>query len=157
MIIDLKRTVIKIQLRRFITLIAFVIVIIFIMLLGSLKDIYLGLTKYQWAMIVSVLYIIFAIYESLLDFNYIYFNDEGNKILFRYFSMSFFNRKKQSIEIPKEFFGGYTVEKSLAGIKQKLTLYQRIKDKNAKYPSVSITALSKMQTSDLLKTLDKYR
>ena len=127
------------------------------MLGGSLQHNYLGITKYQWALIVGALYALLAVAEAILELNYIYFSNTDDRIMLRYFSMSFFNRKKHSIEIPIERFGGYYLKKSLWGIKKKLILIQRVKNVDAKYPPVSITALNKQELKKLLDTLNNYK
>jgi hypothetical protein len=157
MIIDLKRTVIKIQLRRFITLFVFMIFIILVIFLLDVKQSYFGLSKYQWAIVISGLYVAFVIYQAILELNYIYFNDQGDRIILRYFSMSFYNSKKQSIEIPIESFSGYEIRTSFAGLKQKLVLYERIKNTDAKYPAVSLSALSKNQKENLFAALERNK
>jgi hypothetical protein len=155
MILDLQKTVIQTQIRRFITLMVFVAIIIFVVLIGDLSTKYFGLSKFQWAVIISALYMGAAIIESLLDHNYIYFSDESDTIILRYFSMSFFNKKKNSIEIPNKDFKGYTFEKKFGGLKEFLILSQDYKGKEAKYPPINITALSKGQREKLIKSLDK--
>jgi hypothetical protein len=155
MVIDIQRTVIKTQIRRLITLLIFVIIMIFVMLTGSSKETYLGIGKYKWSVIISILYFGAALIESVIDYNYIYFSDEGDRIVLRYFSMSFFNKKKNSIEIPNKDFKSYTLEKKLGGIKELLTLVQDYKGKDATYPSVNISALSRKQRQKLINSLDR--
>ena len=157
MTIDIQRTVIKIQLRRFITIIIFTLGALIIMLGGSLQHNFMGITKYQWALIVGVFYALVATIEAILELNYIYFSNTDDKIVLRYFSMGFFNRRKHSIEIPIDRFSGYILKKSFWGIKKKLVLIQRIKNVDAKYPPVSITALKKEELKRILHTLDGYR
>ena len=155
MVIDIQRTVIKTQIRRFITLLVFVTIMIFVMLTGNSQETYIGITKYKWAVIISALYLGGALIESLIDYNYIYYSDEGDRIVLRYFSMSFFNKKKSSIEIPNKDFKSYTIEKKYSGIKEFLTLVQDFKGKDAKYPAVNISALTKKQKEKLIESLDR--
>jgi hypothetical protein len=157
MIIDLQKTVIRTQMRRFITLIVFVIIIIFVVLMGNLQTQYFGLSKYQWAIIISFLYLAASIIESVLNLHYIFYSDEGDVIILRYFSMSFFNKKKNSIEIPNKDFRGYAIEKKLNGFQEFIILYQDFKGKEAKYPAVNITALSKVQKDKLIASLEKNK
>lgn len=124
------------------------------MLTGNSQVKYIGLTKYQWSVVISIIYLGVAILESYLNFNYIYYSDEGDRIVLRYFSMSFFNSKKNSIEIPNKDFKGYTLEKKFGGYKEYLTLIQDFKGKDAKYPAVNITALNQKQRSKLITSLD---
>ena len=157
MIIDIRRTVIRTQLRRFITLILITLIMLMVMLLGSLQNDFLGINKYQWGLIIGAIYIISLIIEGMFELNYIYFSDEEGKIIFRYFSMSVFSRKKNSIEIPIERFGGYKIVESLGGFKKQIIFYHKLKKEKAKYLPVSITSLSKEQLATLKKTLDRYK
>jgi hypothetical protein len=155
MVIDIKRTVIKIQLRRFITVLLFIAIIVFL-LTGIVKEKLWELSKYQWSMFVAALYLLTLIIDNVLEPYYIYYSDEGKKIIFRYFSLGFFNRRKSSIEIPKEQFVGFRIEKSLFGFKEKIILMQHVKNIDAKYPSVSLWALSKTEKHNLTESLKSH-
>ncbi len=155
MVIDIKRTVIRIQLRRFVVVILFLIIIVFL-LTGLVKEMLWGLSKYQWSMIVAALYLLNLIIDNLLEPYYIYYSDEGKKIILRYFSLGFFNRRKNSIEIPKDQFAGFQADKSLFGIKEKIILLQHVKNIDAKYPPVSLWALSKTEKHNLKESLKSY-
>lgn len=157
MVIDLQRTVIKTQVRRFLTVMVFGAIIIFVLLTGSSRTEYLSITKYQWAVIISILYFGAAILESIIDFNYIHYSDETDTIILRYFSMSFFNKKKNSIEIPNKDFRGYYFEKKFGGLKEFIILIQDYKGKEAKYPPVNVTALSKSQREKMIASLEKNK
>lgn len=157
MVIDIKNTVIRVQIRRFIVLIVFAAIMIFILVMGSSRAQFLELSKYQWAIIISLVYLGIAIFESLLDYNYIYFSDEGDKVMLRYFSMGFFNKKKNSIEIPNKDFMGYSLEKKLYGFKEFIILIQNYKGKEANYPPVNITALSGKQREKLIASLERSK
>ncbi len=157
MVIDIQRTVIKTQLRRFLTLIGLMIVIVAVLLIGSLGNDFLGLTKYQWALIIAGIYLVSLILEAFLELNYIYFSDDDDLIILRYFSMSVFNRQKNSIEIPKSSFSGYEIKKSIFGLKKSIILRQRLKIKEVKYRAVSITGLNAGELQLLTKVLDRYK
>jgi hypothetical protein len=156
MTLDTKRNVIKNQLRRLITIVVYAFFLTIIILVGNRNYDFLGIGKYQLAIILTVIFTVLFILEALLELNYIYFSDDDDRIVFRYFSMSFLNKKKNSIEIPKDRFRGYILMKSLMGYKKKIILKQQIKDIEAKYPAVSISALNKDQTARLIKALDRY-
>jgi hypothetical protein len=157
MTLDTQRNVIKNQLRRLITIIIYAFFLTLLMLVKNRRTEFLGINPYQWSLILTMVFVILFMLESLLNLNYIYFSDDDDRIVFRYFSMSFLNKKKNSIEIPKDRFRGYILEKSLLGFKKKIILMQRVKDIDAKYPAVSISALNKNQTARLIKALDKYK
>lgn len=154
--IDLKRTVIKIQLRRFISLIVFIIVIIVLLLLSDPKEVIMGLSRYGWGIVLASVYIIVAIVEGFMDLNYIYYSDRAGKITLKFFSLSFTNRKKQFFEIPYNEFIGFKIERSLLGLRERLILIRMFRNKEANYPPVSISALSKEQKKSLIASLSKY-
>jgi hypothetical protein len=156
MVLDIHKTVFRIQLRRFIVLMVFIIFVLAAMLLGKLHTLYFGLSKYQLALLISAFYVLYTLFESFLELYYIYFSDEGDNLQLRFFSLSILNRKKQAIEIPKASFGGYTVKKSMGGLKTKLILYHKLKTSKAKYPEVSIAALSNNEKQMLFALLNKY-
>lgn len=157
MIIDKQKKVIATQLRRMITTLVFALGVIVIMLVGNRHVPFLGLNKYNWALVITAVFFLTLIIEGLFDFNYIYFSDAKNIITLRFFSLGFFNRRKQSIEIPISEFSDFKIEKSLYGIKEKLILYRKIKTKDAKYPAVSITFLNKKEKEMLVTTLIHYK
>jgi len=157
MVIDIKRTVIKTQIRRMITLISTTVLIIVVVLAFNLQNTFLGMHKYQWGLIIGLLYFLSIIFESMLDLNYIYFSDSDDHIILRYFSMSIFNKKKHSIEIPKDVFGGYQLVSSLKGMKYQIILLEKVKDKIAKYHPVSLASLNKKQLKQIISALDKYK
>jgi hypothetical protein len=49
--------------------------------------------------------IINAFTNTFRSYNYIYFNDDSDKIVLRYFSPNIFTSKKNSIEMPKGYLG----------------------------------------------------
>jgi hypothetical protein len=91
-----------------------------------------------------------------LNYQFIFFSDEGEKIIFRYFSTGLISGKKNSVEIDKRTFSGYKVESRFIGLIQSITLFQRFNEGVAKYPPVYISALSKEEKAKLIKTLKSY-
>lgn len=94
----------------------------------------------------------FIVYLAI-GFNYIYFNDAGDKILFRYQSLNPIINEPKSIEIPKNSFVKFDISSSFFGIKQKITLYQGTSGGFAKYPSISIASLNKNEKDALITSL----
>jgi len=146
MIIDTKKSVIKVKFR--------------FMLFGILSLVFVGIlifTSYIKGapLIVSLIVAIILTYAYIFikDFNYIYFNDEGTKYILRYFTFIPTILSQKSIEIPKSALVKYSVEKTMLGLREVLILFEHTKRGVAKYPEVSITLLSKEQKEQLLKAL----
>ena len=98
MVIDLQKTIVKMWLRRFITLIIFVILAVASIFTLSSEGHYYGLNKYQIALTIVLIYIVIALIVPILELNYVFFSDEGEFIVLRYFSSGYINRKKRVIQ-----------------------------------------------------------
>ena len=157
MVIDTRQTVIRTHLRRFITLVIFTTLVIILLIGGGPGKIWLGMNKFSWALIVGLIYLILLILESMLELNYIFFSDEDEKIMLRYFSMSMLSKKKNTIQIPKNELGGYEILEFLWGREKKIVLLHRFKGKDARYPPVSLSGLSKEEFFSLTGCLDKWK
>ena len=156
MTIDIKRTVLRIQLTRFIVAIIFTISVVTVLIHKAFRNEILGLNREQWALALVFIYIIITAFDFIREPFYIYYKDDGSKIIFRYFSLGFFNKQKSAIEIPKPDFRGFEIKKYLLGFKEKIILSQKIKGKIAKYPAVSITSLNKKEKEKIVSSLNKY-
>jgi hypothetical protein len=156
MIIDTEKKVFLTHLRRLIALLVFAVGVLLIMLVGSMPKTFLGLNKYNWALVVSILFIVASVLESFVGFCYVYFSDDKGILTFRYFSLSYFNSNKKLYQIPVSEFVRYELKSSMGGLKTTLTLYRLIKNQEAKYPSISLSLLDKVEIAKLIATLDKY-
>jgi uncharacterized membrane protein YbhN (UPF0104 family) len=157
MIIDIKRTILRQNVSSFIATIVFILVIVLLLFVPFSNNLIKGLDNNQLAVTMIIVYIVYALFRSLRQFNYIYFNDESDKIVLRYFSPSLFTSKKNSIEIPRKEFAGYTLQSFFMGYREKLILQRRTPKGIASYPPVSITALSYKEKHDLLLSLEKLK
>ena len=77
--------------------------------------------------------------------------------MLRYFSPGLFTARKNSIEIPKKEFAGYEIESFFMRYREKVILMRKTGKGVAKYPPVSITALSHSERHDLLISLGKIK
>lgn len=139
--------------RMYIYTIALAMVIPFILLSDLFEKPIFGISKYVIAVSLICIYSGYYLIRYLLDLNFIHFNIESGKIIFRYYSLRPINRQHRSIEIPITSFGGFRIQKRFFGLKNELILYQKLQGKLAKYPPISITALNKEQTQLLTNTL----
>ena len=153
MTIDLTRRVIQVQLSRFISAIAFIVLEVAFLFFLKFKVADFFTNKFV-ATLLLVLFLLYKIVERLLELNYIYFSDKDNTVIFRYFSMSYFSKQKNSIEINKSQFGGYELSTALFGFKKVVTLIHTVGNKEAKYKPVSISSLTKAEFDKLIKSLD---
>jgi len=157
MIIDTKRTILRQNLSNFIATIVFVLLMVLLLFIPFSDNLISGLDNKLLAIFMGISYVIYAFYKSFRNFNYIYFNDESDKIVLRYFSPNIFTSKKNSIEIPKREFAGYELQSFFLRYREKIILHRRMPKGIARYPAVSITALSMTERHEMLLSLEKLK
>ena len=116
----------------------------------------LGVGETIWTVILTLLYVIVVFQPVLLNYQYIYFSDDGEVIILRYFNAGIFGKKKNSVEISKPVFLGYHVDRKVFGLIQSITMYARLKQGRAKYPPVFISALKKAEKEKIFTALNNY-
>ena len=116
----------------------------------------LGINQTIWTVFILVLFITIMFLPALLKFQYIYFSDEGETIIFRYYTAGIIEGKKNSIEINKRTFSGFALENRLLGLSQSLTLYQQLQQGVATYPPVYISSLKRDERARIIKSLNLY-
>lgn len=107
----------------------------------------LGISIIALATLFTMLYI---------GLNYIYFSDDGDTIILRYYSLNPLFSEPKSIEIPKNSFIKFEIKKSFFGLNKEVTLYQKTKNGIAKYPAVSLSALNDKELERIQSVLEKY-
>jgi hypothetical protein len=157
MIIDIKKTILRKNLSKFIALIVLILVICGLLFIPFNNNLINGLENSLLAIFFAIAYVIYAIYESFRNYNYIFFSDESDKIILRYFSPNIFTAKKNSIEIPKKDFAGYNLDSFFMRYRERITIFRRSGKGLAKYPPVSITALNHDERHSLLHTLNQLK
>lgn len=103
--------------------------------------------------IVGGVFLLGAFIVIILNFQYIRYMVEKNKLIFRYYSVFAFNRNYQSIEIPIEHLRKVEVFKVLFGLKWDLRFTVRIRQGIAEYPLVSLSAVPFRDRRKILEQL----
>jgi hypothetical protein len=116
----------------------------------------LGMGETVWTIILVAIWCYFAITPILLHHQFISYSDEGEKIIFRYFSTGIFGGKKNSVEISKKTFSGYRTDSRFFGLIRTITLFQQYKEGVAKYPPFYISALNRKEREKLFGSLNLY-
>jgi hypothetical protein len=114
----------------------------------------LGLGETAATLVVVIIWLITCLLPMLLNYQYFYFSDEGKNLTFRYFNAGIIGGKKNSIEIDKADFSGYTIRLKYFGLSRSLLLYQKVGQSTGKYPPVYISALTRDQRVKLTRSLD---
>jgi hypothetical protein len=110
-------------------------------------------------LILSCLFVIFVILVGLnliRENNFIIYKETDDRIIVRYYPLHPFHDKFKSIEISKKTFSHFELKKKNMGLREDLFLFQMSAKGLARYPGISLSALSKQQRSEVLESLSKY-
>jgi hypothetical protein len=134
----------------------FYYVLIFLYLAVSIILIYLQVEPiYPIFGAISVFVFSIIVISLLLNLNYIIYQESEEKIILRYYPLHPFHHQFKSIEIPKKSLSHFDLNQKLFGLRPELILYQKTDRGLAKYPSVSISSLSKSNRAKMINSLQK--
>ncbi len=134
----------------------FVMVIALLFWPGVLPEWLTAGTRTAVAVPVTLLYIYFAVGPAILRHHYIYYSDDGDRIILRFYSAGFSRGMPRSIEIVKRDFRGYSVSTSFGGLIPSLILYEKRRGKVAKYPPVPLSAVQRKIRVKIYESLQLY-
>ncbi len=155
MIFDNRNIVVRLTIRRYLSLLAFLIIMAFLLLVNVIKRPLWGFDKFFYVVVTCSIYILYVVFTYFRSYNFFSFNDEGEKLVFRFISLRPFDNEKKAIEILKKDFGGYKIHKSFLSFKRELILKVKIKKGVVNYPPISITALSQKHLKMLVNSFDQ--
>jgi len=105
--------------------------------------------------IITVIYVIVIAKRFILSPYYIYVNNEGAVLHFKYFTLHPFLIQKYAIEIPKSEFAGYELKRSCYGLCNNILLKRVHKGKKINYPLIRLSILTKEERQQLFEILEK--
>ena len=155
--VDNQRNTYRIWLSRLVMTIVFTIAILAILFLPWFDREDASFTRYHAIILVAAVYIVVNLYNYLKRPYFVAYSDQGEKIIMRYYPISIFNSRKNSIEIPKSQFIKYEIKPFFFGSQQWIILVQNFRNKEAKYPRISLSAVDKEDRELILGSLEKYK
>lgn len=156
MTFDNSKTIISLRIWLFFATIILIAWIIVAYIAKMINFPLLGLSETVWTLALVGIYLIVILLPMIRNIQFVFFSDEGETIVFRYFHAGMVGGKKNSVSIPKNSFAGFKAEKKNLGLSSGIILFQRIGQGIAKYPPIYITAIPKEQKEKMLKLLDRY-
>jgi hypothetical protein len=153
MTFDNSKQIISFRIKLFVATVLFLVYVALAYVAKLIKFPILGLSDTAWTLILVIIYLIIAFVPMFLNYQYVYFSDEGEALIFRYFNAGIVGGKKNSIEISKKTFAGYKTESRYLGLMLSLVLFQHVGQRIAKYPPVHISALNKDQRNKVIYSL----
>ncbi|MEA1886656.1 MAG: hypothetical protein U9N72_05555 [Bacteroidota bacterium] len=156
MTFDNSKTIIKIRLRLFIATILMIAYIFLVYFGEQLRFPIFGIKEHHATLTLVAAYLLLTFMPLIFKYRYIYFSDDGQHIIFRYYSVGFLTGKKNSVEIPKSEFLGYKLIKEFPGLTKSIQLYRLMGNKKASYPPIYVSSVSKSKLGKIKAALDKY-
>ncbi|MFC2104218.1 hypothetical protein ACFLS4_02555 [Bacteroidota bacterium] len=146
----------KLNIRRFLAILIYLALMVFLVFSDIFDDTILGFNKSIYVILITVFYLLYIVFAYVVNYNFFSFNDEGNKLVFRFVSLRPFDNKKQAIEIHKKDFKGYKLQKSFMNFKEDLILIIKTKKGIANYQPICISALSLKHKNMLIQSLNQF-
>ncbi len=156
MTFDNSKEIISVRIKLFFASVAAIAWIVLAYLAKLIKFPLLGIEDGIWTLIVVILWILVAFMPMILNYQYVSYSDEGEKIVFKYFNAGIVGGKKNTIEINKNAIAGYETRSKYFGLSRALILFQKMGQGMAKFPPVYISALTKIQRDKLYRSLALY-
>jgi hypothetical protein len=156
MTLDNSKQIINLRIKFFVATVLFLVFVALTYVAKIIKFPILGMSDTVWTVIFAAIYLVITFFPMFLNYQYVYFSDEAESIIFRYFTTGIVGGKKNSIEINKSTFMGFKTESRFFGLILSLTLFQKLGQEIAKYPPVYISALNKDQRNKVFRTLSQY-
>ncbi len=154
--IDNQKNTYRIWIRRLTMTIGFTLAIIILIFIPWFDQPDLRLSEFHAMIFVAAVYVVISIFNTMKVPYFVSYNDHGDVIVMRYYPLSLFNSKKNSIEIPKQQFVKYELKPFFFGRYQKIILFQHFRNKVVGYPPISLSALNEEDKSRILASLQKY-
>ncbi len=101
----------------------------------------------------GVVLMLMLILTRVLNFNFVRFQLENEKLIIRYYSLYSVDRNYESIEFPVHSLRKVIVKKYLFGLKWDLRLTVKLKQGMADYPSVCLSAVPFEERQKIVKEI----
>jgi hypothetical protein len=156
MTFDNSKTIISLRIKLFGVTVVLLAYLAMAYIIRFIKFPLLGIGDTWWTVILTAVWIAMAFMPMILNYQFISYSDEGDYIIFRFFTSGIVGGKKNSIEISKISFSGYKIESRFFGLIQSISLFQRFQEGIAKYPPIYISALTSEEKAKVIKSLNAY-
>jgi hypothetical protein len=155
MVIENRKNTLRVWLVKFVATVIFTpLIMVFSFSIYFNKPV-LGFDRIWYIVALCVAYLSVFVYYWLLKPDFVFFNDQGDRIIMRYYTVRAFNKKKYAIEIPKRDFVKFESERFFFG-NERLILYQRLRNGLGKFPPVSLSAVKKTDRKRIKEALTRY-
>lgn len=109
--------------------------------------------RFEIVLVLACLLITGLVLNRILNFNYVRFQLENNKVLIRYYALFSVDRSYESVDFPAASLRQVKVKKYLLGLKWDLYLTVKLKQGMASYPAICLSAIPFRERKMLVEEL----
>jgi len=157
MTLDNGKRIVLLRLIAFITTVVYVLYVFLAYFPKSFRKVLSDDSLTVLTVVVTVIYLGILFWPAIMKYRYLYFSADERTVTLRWYKTGLMPGESKSIQIPTDRFAGYEITSKGLGLYHYLTLFQQVQGRRAAYPSVSITALSKTQRTQIDETLRNYK
>ena len=136
-------------------------IFVFIPLVFVISVVALLLLNINWGfwliLAIAILMILLFIIVSIMQYNYFFCEIDKDKMIFKFHGLGPMNKEYKTIKIHPNHFKTFQINHRFFGLVEQLVLFVVVKNNQvAKYPPISISALSTEEKENLKKELSLF-
>jgi len=156
MIFNNFKNIIGLRIRLFAITVILIVYLVLTYVAQILKFPILGISDTVVTIILVSVYGFFVFLPMHINFQYVSYSDEDDKISFKYFTSGIIGGRKNSVEIDKRNFSGFEVKSEFFGLRRSIILFQKFREGVAKYPPVYVSGLTRKEREKVIRSLSQY-
>jgi len=150
------KNIIGLRIRLFAITVILIVYLVLTYVAQIIKFPILGISDTVVTIILVSVYGFLVFLPMHINFQYVSYSDEDDKISFRYFTSGIIGGRKNSVEIDKRNFSGFEVKSEFFGLKRSIILFQTFREGVAKYPPVYVSGLTRKEREKVISSLSQY-
>lgn len=112
-----------------------------------------GIHRNSIAILLGAIYLFLILRPLVLNHYFIYATVEEGVLRVKFYKLGFIPGKPKTFEIPVKEYNKFEIRTYLYGLREDIILFRKIKKGIAKYPPLSLTALTRKQRNQFISML----
>jgi hypothetical protein len=150
------KNIIGLRIRLFAITVILIVYLVLTYVAQIIKFPILGISDTVVTIILVSVYGFLVFLPMHINFQYVSYSDDDDKISFKYFTSGIIGGRKNSVEINKRNFSGFEVKSEFFGLKRSIILFQNFREGVAKYPPVYVSGLTRKEREKVIRSLSQY-
>jgi len=150
------KNIIGLRIRLFAITVILIVYLVLTYIAQIIKFPLFGMSDTLATVILVAIYLFLVFLPMYLNYQFVSYSDDDDKIVFRYFTSGIIGGRKNSVAIDKRNFSGYEVKSEFFGLKKSIILFQNFREGVAKYPPVYISGLTGKEREKVIRSLSQY-